>query len=256
VALKMVRSLRARFAARPDRAPAIPDGQRVYAIGDVHGRADLLHALIALIRADDADRPAAETSVVVLGDLVDRGPDSRGVIDLLLDDSIAPMKLVVLGGNHDEVFVRVLNGEREAVSALHRMGGRATALSYGVSEEEYDRGSYGDLGQLMIDRVPAGHAAFLRSLREWHRVGDYVFVHAGIRPGKPMEEQLPADMRWIRSVFLDHAGDHGAMIVHGHTITDEPHLGRNRIGIDTGAYASGRLTAIGLEGTDRWLLST
>jgi serine/threonine protein phosphatase 1 len=252
----LMRSLRLHFVAPAKRMARVPEGQRVYAVGDIHGCLDLLVRLTEMIREDDAARPSANTTIVFLGDLVDRGPDSRGVIDFLQSDRLAPMAAVVLGGNHDEVLVRVLAGERDAVSALHRMGGRATALSYGISADEYDRGTFDDLTGLLIERVPPDHASFLRSLREWYAIGDYVFVHAGIRPGTPMNEQKAKDMRWIRDPFLNHAGDHGAVIVHGHTITGDAQLGLNRISIDTGAYASRKLTALGLQGAERWLLST
>ena len=244
------------LGARAPSAWSIAEGKRVYAIGDVHGRLDLLRALIARIEADDAARGPAATSIVFLGDLIDRGPESRGVVEFLMAYAASGADCVFLTGNHDEVFSRAASGEREAVSRLHQMGGRATAISYGIAEAEYDAGSYGDLAALLRERVPQEHIAFIRSFRDWCQIGDYVFVHAGIRPGKPMAEQTTGDMRWIRSGFLDSARCHGAMIVHGHTVTDEPDVQPNRIGIDTGAFRTGRLTALGLEGTERWLLST
>lgn len=239
-----------------DRAWIVPDGRRVYAVGDVHGRLDLLRDLTGQIACDDAARAPAQTTIVFLGDLVDRGPDSCGVVEFLMNFAEQVPDCVLLGGNHDDVFVRAVDGEHEAVSLLHRIGGRETALSYGIAADEYDRGTFADLGVLLKERVPRAHVAFLRSFNEWHRIGDYLFVHAGIRPGVAMGEQRPSDLRWIRRGFLDHAECHGMMIVHGHTVTDEPEFKTNRIGIDTGAFKSGKLTAVGLESTGRWLLST
>jgi serine/threonine protein phosphatase 1 len=233
-----------------------PAGTRVYAVGDIHGRLDLLEKLFRLIDADDAGREAARTILIFLGDYVDRGSDSRGVIEFLLQCEASDLECIFLGGNHDEVFARAAAGEERAASTLHRMGGRETALSYGITAEEYDRGSFGNLAELLRERVPATHVAFLRKLAEWYQIGDYIFVHAGIRPGTPMRDQQSGDLRWIRREFLDHSACHGAMIVHGHTVTDEPDSRSNRIGIDTGAYQSGKLTAIGLEGGERWILST
>jgi serine/threonine protein phosphatase 1 len=239
-----------------DREWLIPEGRRVYAIGDIHGRLDLLRTLMAQIDRDDAARGAARTEIIFLGDLVDRGPDSAGVIDYLIAARASGRDCTFLGGNHDEVFLHAAEGDRKAAAGLHRMGGRETALSYGISEAEYEEGGFDALATLLRERVPAEHIAFLRALGEWHRVGDYVFVHAGIRPGRAMEEQRGDDLRWIRAGFLEHERCHGAMIVHGHTITDEPDFRTNRIGIDTGAFRTGRLTALGLEGGERWLLAT
>jgi serine/threonine protein phosphatase 1 len=234
----------------------IPDGIRVYAIGDVHGRRDLLARLFQQIEADDSARGRIRTVFVFLGDYVDRGSDSRGVLEFLIQRAGSELECVFLGGNHDEVFARALSGDERAASTLHRMGGRNTALSYGITPEEYDRGSFGSLAELLRERVPSTHVAFLRKLAEWHQIGDYIFVHAGIRPGRPMRDQQVTDLRWIRREFLDHSASHGAMIVHGHTVTEEVDARHNRIGVDTGAYQSGKLTAIGLEGAERWTLST
>ncbi|MDB5682910.1 MAG: serine/threonine protein phosphatase [Sphingomonas bacterium] len=239
-----------------ERAWTIPAGRRVYAVGDIHGRLDLTEQLIGMIEQDDAERGAAETMIVFLGDLVDRGPDSCGVIDFLMRYREGPRECVFLAGNHDEIFARAASGDREAAATLHRMGGRETALSYGISGEEYDRGDYGDLAALLAERVPAAHTRFMRSWPDWHQIGDYVFVHAGIKPDRPMSEQRPGDLRWIRSAFLGHEECHGIMVVHGHTITEGPDIRSNRIGIDTGAYRTGKLTALGLEGSERWMLST
>jgi serine/threonine protein phosphatase 1 len=239
-----------------DRVWTIPPGRRVYAVGDIHGHLDLLDRLLASIEADDAARPPMRATLLFLGDLVDRGPDSRGVIDRLMRLPESGTECVFLSGNHDEVFARAAGGEREAMARLHRMGGRETALSYGITAEEYDRGSFEDLAALLHSRVPAEHVAFLRTLADSHQVGDYFFVHAGVRPRTPLRDQKPEHLRWIRDEFLSSRACHGAMVVHGHTVSEEVEMLPNRIGIDTGAFRTGRLTAIGLEGADRWLLTT
>lgn len=249
-----------RLFKRPVEAPAadhrVPDGQRIYAVGDIHGRLDLLDQLLARIDADDAARGGAETELIFLGDLVDRGPDSAGVVERLRQLKASGRKARFLAGNHEEVFLQAAQGDRQALRFLVRIGGRATVLSYGVSEAEYDAADFGELMELFVPRVPPEHVEFLRSFEDQIVVGDYLFVHAGIRPARPLDEQQRSDLRWIRSDFLDYRGDHGLMVVHGHTITDDVDEQPNRIGIDTGAFVTGRLTAVGLEGAERWYLST
>ena len=246
--------------ARPEpeiepSAFALPEGRRVYAIGDIHGRRDCLDALLLMIDSDDAARTRADTRLVLLGDLVDRGSDSCGVIERSIILARSP-QTVCLIGNHEEIFIRAWEGDRKAAALFHRVGGRETMLSYGVSEAEYDACDLGDLATLIGERVPAAHIVFLRGFLDQWQCGDYLFVHAGIRPGVPLDEQRPSDLRWIRREFLDDPRDHGVMVVHGHSITDKVDEQANRIGIDTGAFASGKLTAIGIEGTERWFLST
>jgi serine/threonine protein phosphatase 1 len=255
LATRLFRSLAPSAAPEP-QARTIPAGERVYAIGDVHGRLDLLRTLIDQVQRDGAARGPAQTSFVFLGDLVNRGPGSAGVIDCLMALSAAGQTCVFLGGNHDEIFLRAARGDRDAAVRLHKMGGRETALSYGITPAEYDAGSFDDLAVLLQSRVPEAHVRFLGGLEEWREIGGYVFVHAGVRPGKALRDQVVGDLRWIRGDFLESTADHGSMIVHGHTITEAPDVRHNRIGIDTGAFRSGRLTAIGLEGEDRWFLST
>jgi serine/threonine protein phosphatase 1 len=160
-----------------------------------------------------------------------------------------------LKGNHEELLLLAAAGERQALALLDRVGGRETLLSYGVSEAAYDAADLTVLQQLIIEHVPAAHLDFLDAFEDRVAIGDYLFVHAGVRPGVAIDRQKPADLRWIRGRFLDHDGSFGAMVVHGHTISDQPELLANRIGIDTGAYASGRLTALGLEEDRRWLLT-
>lgn len=241
---------------RAPRAHSVPDGRRVYAVGDIHGRRDLLDALLDAIGADNAGRGPAETLVVFLGDLVDRGPDSRGVVDRLIAYSQGPVAARFLMGNHEEVFLRAVAGDLKALKFLIRIGGRATILSYGIGEAEYQSLDFEGLAAALQERVPPEHIAFLSAFEEWVEAGDYLFVHAGLRPGVELGAQRASDLRWIRDDFLLHRESFGKLVVHGHSITSGVDLRPNRIGIDTGAYESGKLTAIGLEGAERWFLST
>lgn len=234
----------------------VPDGLRIYAIGDVHGRLDLLDQLLFRIEADERARGGARTQLIFLGDLVDRGPASAGVVQRALELKESGRAARFLMGNHEEVFLKALAGSLEALRFFVKMGGRSTILSYGFSEQEYEALDYDDLLVCLQERVPASHVEFLKSFENQIGIGDYLFVHAGIRPRVPLEEQSGGDLRWIRSEFLDYRGSHGPVVVHGHTITDEVDERENRIGIDTGAFASGRLTALGLEAGERWYLST
>jgi serine/threonine protein phosphatase 1 len=216
----------------------------------------LLDQLLFRIDADERTRGGARTQLIFLGDLVDRGPQSAGVVQRALELKQSGRPVRFLMGNHEEVFLKALKGSLEALRFFVKIGGRSTILSYGFSEQEYDALDYDDLLAALIERVPAEHVAFLDGFEDRITIGDYLFVHAGIRPRIPVEEQTGGDLRWIRSEFLDFRGSHGPIVVHGHTISDEVEERSNRIGIDTGAFASGRLTALGLEGGERWYLST
>lgn len=235
---------------------AVPDGQRVYAIGDIHGRSDLLDALLARIDADDAARAPARTTIIFLGDLIDRGPDPAGVIERLTRIDADGRDMRFLLGNHEEVFLKAVEGDPQAIRYLPRIGARSTIASYGIDIGIFDAMEVEALAEALTARIPPHHLAFLRACEEQVRIGDYLFVHAGIRPRVALDEQSGSDLRWIRGDFLDYRGDHGYMVVHGHTITDDVDEQPNRIGIDTGAFATGRLTALALEGRDRWFLST
>lgn len=230
----------------------IPTGQRVYAVGDVHGRLDLFAALVEAIEADDAARGSADTTIVLLGDLVDRGPDSAGVIDLARELQ-ARRTVRIIAGNHEEMFLQSLD-DTDILKHFLRYGGRETALSYAIDAARYREATIEEAQAMLRDAVPAEDLAFIAEFEDHVAIGDYLFVHAGIRPGAPIEDQRIGDLRWIREPFLSHSGHHGHMVVHGHTITDEPEIRANRIGIDTGAYQSGRLTALGLEGAAQWLI--
>ena len=248
------RFLRSKLMSK-SAGPFLPEGRRVYAIGDVHGRLDLLDQILEAIDLDHSARGEAERTLIFLGDLVDRGPDSFGVIERLIALRDSGVDVRFLMGNHDEMLLKGALRDPKAVRFLTRNGGRETILSYGVGAEEYQEASFPELAQILSERVPAEHRDFLASFEDYVELGDYLFVHAGVRPGVALADQLPADLRWIRNEFLSHRDSHGKMIVHGHSISDEPEKKSNRIGIDTGAFATGRLTALGLEGSERWFLS-
>lgn len=252
----LFRSLRKFVPSRPPQAHCVPDGRRVYAVGDIHGRLDLLEGMLAMVERDSAARDPADVMIIFLGDLVDRGPDSRAVVERLIAFSQGPVATRFLMGNHEEVFLRTLSGDSRALRFLLRIGGRETILSYGVGAEALRAMDFEELLAALQEKVPAEHVAFLSAFEESVEVGDYLFVHAGIRPGIAPEQQSPSDLRWIREDFLRHRDSFGKLVIHGHSITDDVDLRSNRIGIDTGAFATGRLTAIGLEKDERWFLST
>jgi serine/threonine protein phosphatase 1 len=245
-----------RFLARKGRwTPKGPPGGRAYAIGDVHGRLDLLDELLARVEADNRARGPAKTWLVFLGDLVDRGPDSRGVLERLTTRPPDFARPVYLQGNHEEFFLSVLDGDASVVQHWLAYGGSECAESYGVSPGWTLNATPEAIAERLAQNVPAEHVEFLRRLADSFRFGDYLFVHAGIRPGVEIDRQTSRDLRWIREGFLDDLTDHGVMVVHGHTIVERPEQHPNRIAIDTGAYRNGTLTAIGLEGKERWFLS-
>lgn len=235
-----------------------PDGQRVYAIGDIHGRADLLAEIHTQIVEDAASTlDSVEKTVIYLGDYVDRGTESREVIDLLLHQPLSGVKSVYLKGNHEEAMLKFMDNPSIGPQWFG-FGGEATVMSYGVavSGKTREPGYFDDISAQLRERVPPSHKAFLAGLDLRYRAGDYLFVHAGIRPGCPIDEQDPDDLLWIRGEFLNSREDHGVMVVHGHTPTARPDVRGNRIGIDTGAFASGALTCLVLQGSGRRFLST
>jgi serine/threonine protein phosphatase 1 len=246
------------FKRKDDTGPRtkhrVPQGLRVYAIGDVHGCLGELNRMLDLIAAD-CRTTALKTRLIFLGDLVDRGPDSAGVLDRLLSGELPGDQHRFLTGNHEEAMLRVWEGDGEVVPGWLRYGGVQTLESYGLSRSEIFKLGL-DLPQRMREVVPQRHIDFLKSFKDQLRLGDYWFVHAGVRPGFAFDMQDANDLRWIREEFLSDERDHGAMVVHGHTITGEPDVRSNRIGIDTGCYDSGCLTALVLEGSSRRFLNT
>lgn len=249
----MFASLRNLFGSAPEPVrSAVPHGTRYYVIGDVHGRRDLFDELIAAIERDDSEKEPADTTVVLLGDLVDRGPDSAGVVSRAIEWQTR-RRVVLLAGNHEEMFLDSFETEGVLRHFL-RHGGRQTLLSYGLPRAQYDAATIEELQALMPQIVPQSHREFLSAATNHFVAGDYLFVHAGIFPDVPLNEQQEHHLRWIREPFLDHSAQHEYMVVHGHTITEEVDLRNNRVGIDTGAYRTGRLTALVLEGEQRRLI--
>ncbi|MCK9542857.1 MAG: serine/threonine protein phosphatase [Novosphingobium sp.] len=248
----MLQSLRNLVRPRANPPPAIPPGERVYAIGDIHGRLDLFLAMIEAVETDDRARGHADSTVILLGDLVDRGPQSAQVL-VAARAWQAERKVRILRGNHEVMFLDSL-GKETAFRHFLKVGGRETVLSYPVNPASFARADPAGMHDLFRRAVPEEDLAFIASFEELVRIGDYLFVHAGILPGVPFAQQDPMDLHWIREPFLSHTGDHGAIVVHGHTITAEADIRPNRIGLDTGAFMSGRLTALGLAGKERWLI--
>ena len=243
---------------RDGRKPSVPTGQRVYAIGDIHGRADLLAQIHRQIQEDAANAPPRiAKTVVYLGDYVDRGLGSKGVIDLLCAAPLGDFETVYLKGNHEDALLRFL-GDISIGPDWFVIGGDATVLSYGVriptglSSAQRLEHVWRDLRT----RIPQNHLEFLSSLDLMYQSGDYVFVHAGIKPGTPLENQDPDDLMWIRDEFLGSRQDHGKVIVHGHSPMKRADIQTHRIGIDTGAVATNVLTCLVLEGATQRFLAT
>lgn len=226
----------------------VPPGTRVYAVGDIHGRSDLLAETIARIDDDVRRRPIERAIEVYLGDYIDRGPDSSGVLDLLAV-RLVRRHAICLRGNHEAILEKFLMQGADALHHWAKLGGLQTLASYGVvprSQSEIETPSA--IRQLLLKAFPREHELFLQCLRNSFACGDFLFVHAGIRPGVPMNLQDPEDLLWIRDEFLNSERNHGKVIVHGHTPVDHPDIRENRINIDTGAWRTGVLTCIAIEG--------
>ena len=233
---------------RPVRAErarvVIPQGiGTIYAIGDVHGCLDELVRLEQMI-ASDSTAPAGEKLIVMLGDYVDRGPSSAGVIDHLLRPMVKGFTRITLAGNHEELMLNAIMGRAD--EAWLEFGGVETLRSYGVSFDSYRASGAGARHKMLAGLIPQEHLSFLQSLPISLQVEQTVFVHAGIRRDVPLERQVASDLMWIRREFLDAAPTDGLLVVHGHTPTETPEVLPGRIGIDTGAFATGRLTAVRL----------
>lgn len=238
----------------PGNLPRVPAGERYYVIGDIHGRLDLFDALIDGIEADDAGCRPANTTVVMLGDLIDRGPDSAGVIRRARD-WCGQRRVRILMGNHEEMFLQSFE-DIEVLRHFLKHGGRETILSFGIKRKKFNELSLKQLLRQMPRIVPEADRAFLASFEGMVIAGDYAFVHAGIDPGVPLSEQKRADLLWIRERFLRHRGPFEKTIVHGHTIFDKVEYHGHRIGVDTGAFRSGVLSALVLQGETRRVIQS
>jgi serine/threonine protein phosphatase 1 len=233
--------------------PAVPDGRKLYAVGDIHGCADLLDALLEKIDKDA--RGIKNATLIFLGDYVDRGPDSKGVLDRLVQLGDGKQDCIFLKGNHEAVMLDFLDDPEEMLHWLD-WGGEETLLSYGL--RGVLRRSAEELGENLRAAMPAAHLDFLRALPLTHIEGDYLFVHAGLRPGVPLEDQEEEDLLWIRHLFHDAAPEKrpAHIVVHGHQPLRRPLDAGWRIDVDTGACWSGALTAVALEGDKRRFIST
>jgi serine/threonine protein phosphatase 1 len=251
---------RRREAPSPAPEPNIPvasapDGHRIYAIGDIHGRADLLDTMARTIEADLASDPVTSASAVFLGDYVDRGPHSARVLERLAQGDL-PIPFVALRGNHEQMFLNFLE-DPEYLSTWRQFGGLEALHSFGVDLRDAREGrdyqrAHAELTEAMSPEV----RTFLEQTATSYQAGDYFFCHAGVRPNVPLASQLDKDLLWIRDDFLRSTAYHGKVVVHGHTPVGEPDQRPNRINIDTGAYVSGRLTCLVLEGQNQRFLST
>jgi len=248
----MLKALRTLFGLKPAPAaklPAVPAGRRYYVIGDIHGRLDLYDRLIEAIETDDATSTPADSRVILLGDLVDRGADSAGVIARTKAWQ-QQRRVRVLAGNHEEMFLASFE-KSEALRHLLKHGGQETLLSYGFTAKQMHKLDLDEIFEMLPAMIPASERNYIASFEDIIIAGDYAFVHAGVDPARPLDEQKRSDLRWIRDRFLNHEAPLPKVIVHGHTIFDRVMDCGNRIGIDTGAFRSGVLTALVLEGDQR-----
>ncbi len=239
---------------RPGKA-ALRPGLRIYAIGDIHGCATLLEQLHLKLIDDLARGSPPDVLWIYLGDYVDRGPDSKGVLDQLTGPAPADVERVFLKGNHEDMLLRFVNDPENESEWCH-FGGFETLLSYRMDVNALmKQGGYNALAAEFTGCLSEKHARFLTELKTGYSSGGYYFCHAGIRPGTPIDRQDPYSLMWIRHEFLSSTADHGQIIVHGHAATEEPEVHHNRINIDTGAYATGRLTALAIEEDNRRFIS-
>ncbi|MDJ0641526.1 MAG: metallophosphoesterase family protein [Erythrobacter sp.] len=248
----MLDALRQLLRPKPKgRLPTVPAGLRYYVIGDVHGRLDLFDALVDAIEEDDT-RHDSESEIILLGDLVDRGPDSAGVIARTREWQ-QQRTVRVLAGNHEEMFLEAFE-KPDVLRHFLKHGGRETIMSYGISRKQFNALTLDELFAMLPQIVPQSERDYIASFEEMIVAGDYLFVHAGIDPSAPIDAQKRSDMLWIRDRFLNHEGPLEKVVVHGHTIFDRVMDCGNRIGIDTGAFRSGVLTALVLEADQRRIL--
>jgi serine/threonine protein phosphatase 1 len=244
------------FSRSRSSVPRGPAGQRAYAVGDIHGRLDLLEKLLEDVHADLDGGVPGNVLLAFLGDLIDRGPASAQVVERLRTYRRPGVTPVFLLGNHEEVLLRILAGETNLIEGWLRFGGAQCLESYGADPRALGAADAASALAAVRDAIPAEHIEFLRTFVDTCRFGDYLFVHAGIRPGVDLQRQRQSDLRWIREPFLLDKRDHGFVVVHGHTICEEVEERSNRIGVDTGAYRSDVLTALAIEEDRRWYLRT
>jgi serine/threonine protein phosphatase 1 len=239
-----------------DGAPArLPAGMRAYAVGDIHGHVDLLETLYAEIRRDCAAARPERSVEIFLGDYVDRGPSSRDVVEWMISEPPACDERICLLGNHEDMMLRAFD-DPDWMDNWLQNGGVETLRSYGVALPPSRRTTLAELQAELLGAVPAGHRAFMQALPRLVGLGGYAFVHAGVRPGVPLDAQDADDLVWIRGPFLSSNADFGKVVVHGHTPAEAPEVRPNRINLDTGAFFTGRLTCLVLDGAERRFLQT
>ena len=237
------------------RRPSLPAELRIYAIGDIHGRLDLLNELLARIGSDIALRPTARPLYVFLGDYIDRGSASRETIDRLIEHG-KTHESVFLKGNHELIAIKCLS-DRGLFDQWLRLGGLETLVSYGVPAETLANGKQiAELQSAFHGALPQAHFRFFRDLKNSFECGDFFFAHAGVKPNVELSRQKENDLLWIRGEFLMSKDDFGKIVVHGHTPTREIEVGPNRINIDTGAFATGCLSCLVLEGEELSVIDT
>lgn len=237
------------FKGTRSAARTVP-GTRIYAVGDVHGRPDLMEMMFDEIERHDAQRPAARTLIIMIGDIVDRGPQSREALQLLFDRQRRMPNLLTLLGNHEEMLLRSLRGDEAELRGWMTVGGAETVASFGL--EPLKPGEDALPFVLALQKaVPVDWVEWIKSWPLMYQSGDYFFCHAGIKPGVALGRQHRRDLLWAREGFMEDERWHGGIVVHGHTITEDVEIRANRIGIDTGAYRSGVLSALCVEGIDR-----
>jgi serine/threonine protein phosphatase 1 len=237
------------------RPPSVPAGLRVYAIGDIHGRLDLLDGMLATIEADLGMRPATKPVYVFLGDYIDRGPSSRETIDRLIEHSQAH-ECVFLKGNHELIAIKCLS-DRDLFDQWMRLGGMETLSSYQVAAQGVTSGKrIVELQAAFHEALPQAHFRFFRDLQTSFVLGDFFFTHAGVKPNVDLADQKESDLLWIREEFLSSNADFGKIVVHGHTPVHEVEVRTNRINVDTGAFATGHLTCLVIEDASLALIST
>jgi serine/threonine protein phosphatase 1 len=248
--------LGAHLGKSPGRRELTPV-DRVYAIGDVHGRFDLFRDLVELIRQDQAVLPPASTRIILLGDIVDRGPDAARMVRGCMALTARSDRFVLLKGNHEEMMERALRGDLETFEHWLSFGGEQTLLSFGVDPALLQEPVTIETLRIAFEAVGEDVIRWLEGLPLTHSHDEFLFVHAGIRPGIAIHKQRSEDLLWIRRDFLDDDSMHGVIVVHGHTVVENgPVIRHNRIGIDTGGYRTGRLTALGIESGETWFLGT
>lgn len=233
---------------RSPESATIPDHQRIYAVGDIHGRADLLLKMHQAVSEHAAAAHPAENHIIYLGDYVDRGLQVKEVMDILAENPLPEFESVFLKGNHEEILLNFLS-DAAVLDDWLPLGGQATLLSYGIVPpgDAVNPGRAEEIRRDFIEAFPKSHIDFLMHTEISYQAGDYLFVHAGLRPGVPLHRQSPMDCLWIREPFLSNRKYLGLRVVHGHHITGHPEILSHRIGVDTGAYATGKLSCVILE---------